>query len=73
MLRGSIRPVKTEMGSNQQGGPPSPKGAKISEPKLHHCGCVCSKCTRTEAGGSPDGGQRKLIEKHSTRMSRLFI
>lgn len=51
MLRGSIRPVRFETGSNKQGVPPSPEGAKTAEPKLHHCGCAYTDTQGQRPGG----------------------
>lgn len=51
MIRGSIRPVRLETGSNKQGAPPSPEGAKTAEPKLHHCGCVYTDTQGWRPGG----------------------
>ena len=51
MLRGSIRSVRFETGSNKQGVPPSPEGAKTAEPKLHHCGCAYTDTQGQRPGG----------------------
>lgn len=73
MLRGSMRPVRFETGSNKQGTPPSPEGAKPTEPKSHHYGCVYTDTQGQRSGGLQTEVRGSWEKKHSVLARSLSL